>query len=156
MTKSNADYIEVERRCLVETDNAMHVWAAYSFARAAGDPIPDWVMRYFDMVARGLFALAVEAKAEGGKDMGPKIARAMGLASKGRGAPLVEYHNRWMTFGMNVRHRMQQGDKEVFAIESVAKSGGVSISTVERAYKRYAALFPGEAIFPNEAVSPRT
>ena len=159
MTTTNADFIEVERRCLAKTNNPMHAWAAYSFARVAGDPIPDWVLRYFDMAARNLFALADEVQDEGGMDMGPKIAMALKLASKGRGSPLVEYHHDWLVFGMNVRNRMQRTDSlgrsdlETYAIESVARDHNASESAVRRAYKLYDALFPGDAIFPNEAAS---
>lgn len=146
------DLIEVERRCLVETNNVMHVWAAYGFARAAGVPIPEWVLRYFDKAGHGLMALAVEAKKQGGKDFGPRIAKAFGLATAGSGSPLTAYHSAWMTFGMNVRYRMQQGDKEYLAIASVARDGGVSDATVRRAHELFDKLFPGDGIFPDEAL----
>lgn len=146
------DLIEVERRCFIETDNVMHVWAAYGFARAAGAPVPDWVLRYFDRIGRSIMALAIEARTEGGKDLGPRIAKALGLASAGRGSPLTAYHSDWMVLGMNVRDRMRQGDKDYLAVESVAKDGGVSEATVRRAHELFDKLFPSEGIFPDEAL----
>jgi hypothetical protein len=147
------DMIEVERRCLVETDNVMHAWAAYSMARVCGAPVPDWVLRYFDKAARNLLALSAEAQESGGRDLGPKIAKALGLASVGAGSPLVAYHADWQTFGMNVRARLPEfGGKEYLAIESVASDVGVSVAAVRRAFKLYDALFPGAAIFPDEAL----
>jgi len=148
------EMLEVEKRCFVETGNPMHVWAAYSLARVCDAPMPDWVMRYFDMAARNLLALSAEAQDSGGKDLGPKIAGALKLKGKSRaGSPLVSYHADWMVFGMNVRARLPEfGGKEYLAIESVAESAGVSKSTVHRAFKLYETLFPGDATFPDEAI----
>lgn len=147
------DMLEVERRCVVETDNVMHAWAAYSLARVCDAPVPDWVLRYLDKAARNLLALSAEAQSSGGKHLGPKIAKALGLASAGAGSPLVSYHADWQVFGMNVRARLPGfGGKEYLAIESVAADAGVDKSTVHRAFKLYTALFPGEGIFPDEAL----
>jgi hypothetical protein len=147
------DLIEVEKRCLVETDNMMHAWAAYSLARANKAPVPEWVFRYFDRAARNLFELSADASKTGGKDLGPKIATALHLSSKGAGSPLVTYHSDWLVFGMNVRARLPAfGGKEYLAIENVADQAGVSVSTVGRAFKLYNALFPGPGIFPDEAL----
>jgi len=153
------DMIEADRRCFVETGNPMHAWAAYSLARVCDAPIPEWVLRYLDMVGRNLLALSADSQDGGGKDLGPKIATALKLEGKPRsGSPLVTYHADWMVFGMNVRDRMTRVgrdgrfDLETYAIESVASEAGVSKSTVRRAFKLYEALFPGDAIFPDEAL----
>ena len=154
------DLIEIERRCLAATDNPMHAWAAYSFARVAGEPIPDWVLGYLDLAARDLFKLAMEASAAGGKDLGPKIAKALRLDGKPRsGSPLATYHSNWKVLGVSVRDRMNRPDcegrtdKETHAVEAVAAQHGVSASTVSRAFKLYDQLFPGEAVFPGEVVT---
>ena len=153
------EMLEVEKRCFLETENAMHVWAAYSLARVCDAPVPDWVLRYLDRAARNLLALSAEAQEAGGKDLGPKIASALRLEGKPRsGSPLVTYHADWMVFGMTVRDRMTRvgrdgrTDLETYAIDDVANEAGVSKATVRRAFKLYDALFPGDAIFPDEAL----
>lgn len=148
-----SNLVEVERRCFLDTGNPMHVWAAYRMARVADAPIPDWVLRYFDICGDRLLALSADASRNGGaKDMGPKIAKSLGLVSNGRGSPLVSYHADWIVFGANVRARVTDGDKEYLAIESVAKDAGVSTTTVRDAWVRFGALFPGESPFPDEAL----
>jgi hypothetical protein len=152
------DLLEVERRCFAETSNAMHAWAAYRLARVCDAPVPEWVLRYLDLVGRNLLHLSAAHDSDG-KDLGQKIADAAMLKGKPRaGSPLVNYHADWMVFGMNVRDRMTRigrdgrSDLETYAIESVALESQASKSTVRRAYKLYNALFPGDAIFPDETI----
>ena len=146
------EMLEVERRCFVETNNPMHVWSAYSLARVCDAPVPEWVLRYFDFVSRNLLSLSADVQSEGGKDLGPRIAQAMKLEGKPRsGSPLVQYHADWMVLALNViGHLPHAGGKEYLAIEEVAASSGVSISTVRRAFKLYCSLFPNEGDFPEE------
>jgi hypothetical protein len=150
--------IEVERRCYLESGNAMHVWAAYAFARAVDAPLPDWVMSYLDRCGRNLMALSSEVRSTSGKDLGPRIAKAFGLASPGSGSPLTTYHHDWMSLGMSVRDRITRrddrgrADQETYAIEQVADEAGLAPSTVRRAYKLFDHIFPGTAVFPDDAV----
>lgn len=151
------DMLEVERLCAIENDNMMHAWAAYRLARLSGVSIPEWVLRYFDEAGRNLLALSAEiAKYGNGKGVGPKIAKSIGLASDGAGSPLTKYHADWMVFGLNVRARMLEGDKEDIAVETVARDAGVSMSTVRRSFKTYDRLFPGQALFPDEALTKKS
>ena len=139
VAQDNSDFIEIEKRAFLATNNAMHAWAAYSFARVVKAPPPDWVLRYFDLCAREIFSFAMDvAKSEKkGSNPGPRIAKALHL----KGTDFKGYHSDWMTFGMNVRQRIQQDDKPYFAVESVANDAGVSKSTVRRAWELYDKAF---------------
>ncbi|MDG4896616.1 hypothetical protein P9272_23905 [Mesorhizobium sp. WSM4976] len=159
-SENNQDFIEVERRAFFETSNPMHAWAAFRYASVVGTEMPDWVRGYFDLVSKRMLALAADAQTEADRpkrnskvdDFGPRLAAAMMM----KGSHLTGYHSDWISYGMNVRHRVQAGDKETFAIESVAEDAGVSVSTVRRGWKRYNKLYPGDAVFPHEAVSKGT
>ena len=70
-----------------------------------------------------------------------------------KGSDLTGYQGDWMMYGANVRHRIKQGNKEYFAIESVAHDAGVSYATVRRGWKLFDATFPGDAPDPLDAVS---
>lgn len=149
----NSELVEVERRCFKETGNPMHAWAAFRLARVVGSPIPDWVLKYLDQCSRELLSLSSHSSAQGtGKDLGPAIAKTFGLASKGRGSPLVTYHADWMVFGANVRSRMLNGDKEYIAVEEVAKEHAVSKTAVGNSWRLFRAMFPGKSPFPDEAL----
>jgi hypothetical protein len=146
--ETNADFIEVERRAFLATGNAMHAWAAYSFARVVKAPPPEWVLKYFDRCARGILKVSHDSIEKGGKNPAPKVLDALHL----KGSDLTGFHDKWMVYGMNVRNLMGQNDKPDFAIESVAKAMGVSYSTVWRGWKRYDETFPGDAVMPQDAV----
>ncbi len=139
--ETNSDFVESERRQFIATNNAIHAWAAYSFARVVKAPPAEWVLRYFDLCARGVLQIASDAAAErGGKDAGPRIMRALRI----KGSDLAGYHSKWMVHGMNVRRLILQGNKPDFAIDAVAKKAGVSYHTVRRAWLRFDKAFPGD------------
>jgi hypothetical protein len=144
---TNADFIEVERKTYLATGNAMHVWAAYSFARAVKAPPPDWVLRYFEQCSRGISKIASEATKSSGKDLGPKIMKALGL----KGSNLTGYSEGvWIAHGMNVRrHLGENRDVKLHsAIQTTAKEWRVSYATVSRNWKRYEKTFPDDGITP--------
>ena len=45
-----------------KTGNPLACWDAYSLARKKGEPIPEWVLAYFDRAARNLLSPKNEAK----------------------------------------------------------------------------------------------
>ena len=69
-------FIEQNHGLYLQAANPIHVWRAYDLARRCRVPIPDWVLAYFDTVAKRLAA-----------PMGPRspkaIADALGLGTKG-------------------------------------------------------------------------
>ncbi|MBL8576148.1 MAG: hypothetical protein JNK47_02895 [Mesorhizobium sp.] len=148
---NNADLIEVERRAFFATSNPMHVWAAFRLARVVNADIPPWVMSYLDLASKRLLALASDIVQDGTADN--TFVKDLAAAFFFKGAHPTNYHSEWITYGMNVRHLMQQGDKETFAIDAVAEHFGVSASTVRGAYKQYDRLYPGEDILPQDVVS---
>ncbi|MEQ8813553.1 MAG: hypothetical protein RLO51_16780 [Thalassobaculum sp.] len=153
--ETNADLIEVERRCYQETGNPLHVWAAYGLARVVKTPPPEWVLAYFDGVGRNLFTVAAVHLNGKAANVPAEIMVALGMKPPGKsgsGTAFSRYHKDWLSFGMNVRARMQSGEQQTYAIEEVAKQSGVSEKLVRDGWKRYNRLFPGPGIFPDEAL----
>ncbi len=146
---SNAELIEVERRCFAETENPLHIWSAYGLARSAGDPIPEWVLRYFDLCRRNIFDLYADGNYLGEKDIPALIVKAV----KMDGQIFSRYRNNWIVWGAAVRQAIELLGSETKAIRFVADRYNSTPPTVRRAFKRYEKLFPGAGIFPDEALS---
>jgi hypothetical protein len=49
-------FIERSQASYLQTDNPIHAWRVYTLARQSGVPIPDWVLDYFNKVAKMLTA----------------------------------------------------------------------------------------------------
>lgn len=147
------DYrIECERLAFEATKNPLHAWAAYGVARQAKVAIPEWVLAYLDKCRLGLVFTVPDAIEERGsaKDLGPVIAGAFGLVSKGRGNPF-EYDERWWAIGRTIRRLMMVGIEgqekggglsEYHAKQTAAEDHGVSFATITRAFETYKAAFP--------------
>ena len=137
--------IEAARAAYERGSNPLDVWWAYCEARDSGQPVPDWVMTYFDRCAVALMNLA-EAFAVGRSVTAPSTAIAEAFKMKrpgksGRGSVFSEFvHRTWIFYGGTVALYMRQGDKETYAIEDVARKNGVSVPTVRRAWKKYKAF----------------
>ena len=170
MTSKLDAYYEVQKRAFVATNNPMYAWAAYSRARLIGDEIPEWVLKYLDFSARALLELSAQTQEtlektskggkirkakRGAKDIGPRVAAALKLSSKGAGTALSSYHSDWELYGLLVRHFRQNHVGETNAIEEIAGDKGVSASTIRAAYKLYDKLFPGNELFAEDAVKEK-
>lgn len=130
--------IECERRAYLAKGNPLHVWNAYSTARAKGIAVPEWVLRYFDKASWDLRALANEPEK---KNLGPKIAKALDLVRDGRGTPF-DYDTKWWVYGRKVREFVKRGDQLDHARSFAADEFGVSPSTIRLAANLYDATFP--------------
>jgi hypothetical protein len=109
-----ADYmIECERRAYVATGNPLHAWAAYGVGRQHKRAIPEWVLQYFDKARLGLVFNVPDAieKRGNAKDLGPDIAKALGLHGKGqRGSPFESYYDtKWWEYGRAVHEYLKAG-----------------------------------------------
>ena len=124
--------------------NPLYAWVAYNGARENGTPVPAWVLEYLDEAAEEICVLADCGGLMRRKISHTDIAKAIKLAgTQGKGNPFSSYKNDfWMAISKTVVSNLLQGDKETYAIEAAAKQGGVSVSTVRRAWKRYQAEFP--------------
>jgi len=150
-TADNSDLIELERRSFMTTSNAMHVWAAYSLARVVKAPVPDWVLGYFDLCARRLFAFS-SAQNEV-DDFAKTVANAFMLNSKGRGTAASKYFGaKWVEYGISVHVKVRANTKPDFAVVEVASEGNVSVSTVRRAWNTYQKAYPNGGLTAFKAV----
>jgi hypothetical protein len=139
----------IAKKLYEATGNPLHVWSSYLLHRALGADfadLPEWILEYFDRVANNLFEI------EDAKKRGEKIERAavtVALEIKkpgqsGRGDFFKNFteHPERVAIADDVYKRLYLGDKESFAIESVAQSRGVSKSTVRLAWVDAKKVFP--------------
>ncbi len=134
--------IEVARAAYERDGNPLEVWRGYWEARELGQPLPDWVLTYFDRCAMALMDLARES-AHGKSVTVPHtaIAEAFEMKRSGRGSVFSGFANRtWLTYAFLVVLYMHKGDQETDAIEITARKTGVSTATIRRAYKKFKAF----------------
>jgi hypothetical protein len=123
------------------TGNPLHVWNAYRASRAVRLEVPDWVLSYFDRVAKRLFQHEEAAK-RGKKLSESEIGKALGMNAPGREFRKFSETLEWADIAEDVRQQLKRGDKEKYAIEAVAEKRGKSPSAVRRAWVRAKKLFP--------------
>lgn len=141
--------LECERLAYEATNNPLHAWAAYGVARQAQVAIPEWVLTYLDKCRLGLVFTVPDAIEERGsaKDLGPVIAGAFGLVSKGRGNPF-EYDERWWVYGRAVRllkNEIEATGKEAKMDAVFFELGNhfsASDSKIRRGWKLFEKAFP--------------
>ena len=120
------------------TGNPLHVWNAYRVCRVARLGVPDWVVSYFDGVAKRLFQPAKR----GGKLSKSAIGKALGMKAPGREFREFSETLEWADIADDVWQQRKRGDKETYAIEAVAEKRGISPSKVRRAWVRAKKSFP--------------
>ena len=120
------------------TGNPLHVWNAYQVCRVARLGVPDWVVSYFDGVAKRLFQPAKR----GGKLSKSAIGKALGMNAPGRQFLEFSETPEWADIADDVWQQRKRGDKETYAIEAVAEKRGISPSKVRRAWVRAKKSFP--------------
>jgi hypothetical protein len=123
------------------TGNPLHVWNAYRVCRVARLGVPDWVLSYFDGVAKRLLQLEDTVK-RGEKLSESAIGKALGMKAPGREFREFSETLEWADIAEDVRQQLKRGDKEKYAIEAVAEKRGISPSTVRRAWVRAKKSFP--------------
>jgi len=123
------------------TGNPLHVWNAYRVCRVARLEVPDWVLSYFDGVAKRLFQLEEAAK-RGEKLSESAIGKAHGMNAPGREFREFSETLDWADIANDVQQQLKHGDKETYAIEAVAGKRGKSPSTVRRAWVSAKKSFP--------------
>jgi len=120
------------------TGNPLHVWNAYRVCRVARLGVPDWVVSYFDGVAKRLFQPAKR----GGKLSKSAIGKALGMNAPGRQFLEFSETPEWADIADDVWQQRKRGDKETYAIEAVAEKRGISPSKVRRDWVRAKKSFP--------------
>lgn len=136
--------LEIRRHTFEKTGNPFQVWAALRDARAAGLPVPEWVLENLSLAATGL----LELDPAGAKDPYKPIATVLGMESPGRGQStrLSEFHRQerdadlamCVVDHLTAVHHDQDGDYFVGipkASEIAAAEKGTSPQAAMRAYK---------------------
>jgi hypothetical protein len=145
--------ISTDERLFASSGNPLHAWDAYSRTRRIGDPIPGWVLDYFDAAVGGLGILLASAqRGEPIKAPAARVAEALGFKKggrSGRGTIFSDYCTTmfdwgWARIGVQVADLVTSGEKREHALEVVADIEGISESTVDRAWKRFTAEFPDQ------------
>ena len=120
--------------------NPLHAWVAIGHLRPE-DRFPDWILEYLERCAGFLEELLYRAF-EGEKVSNREIVDALGL----KGRQFSKFlPNAGSLYGAMVEENMYYGDKEIYAIENVAKQWGVSTATVRRGWKRHLVEVPDVA-----------
>ncbi len=120
--------------------NPIHAWVAIEYLRPE-DRFPDWILEYLERCAGSLEELLWRTY-QGEKVSDREIVDALGL----KGRQFSKFlPNAGSLYGVMVEVNMYYGDKEIYAIENVAKQWGVSTATVRRGWKRYQVEVPDVA-----------
>jgi hypothetical protein len=122
--------------------NPLHAWRAYGECRAHGLAIPDWVLAYFDRTADRFWRLTMASSRPVG-DLSPLIAEAVEMKRPGRGGSgsvCTQYdRTNEILLAINAANEIagRSNGKLKVALRRVARQRGVSLSTVERAFKAF-------------------
>jgi hypothetical protein len=132
--------------------NPRHVWGAYSLARRARAPIPNFVLVYFDRVAESMFVLNMHPPTE--RQIAGAAAEALELPRGGRRNAFREWpdQNHQEDIAGHVQDLIDEGHKLSEAARQVGSEHPTSIcralfpqckkplsrATVESYYKRFA------------------
>ena len=136
--------LEYHRDRFERDGNPLSVWLGYLNARNAGVDIPDWILEYLDWCARGMFWLWQESLS-GEKIDHTMVAKALDVVGQpGEGNAFSKYDDgHWMILAEKVGIYIWKGEtKEYLAIDRVAEKFNVSVSTVQRAWKKYQTKYP--------------
>jgi hypothetical protein len=131
---------------LYEIDkNPLYAWHEYYIRREFDEPIPDWVLEYFDRVASKL----LQATEPGSKaDVQAAAAEALELKKPGKtgaGTKFTKFRTapEWAEHAYAVYKKLQGGAVKLdAAFGEVAQEKGVSNSTVRRAWETAKKGFP--------------
>jgi hypothetical protein len=101
--------------------NPCHVWQAYGYARAAGVPIPDWVLGYLDRVAETMHVRSINPPTE--RQIARAAADALELPRGGRKNVFLEWpkqnHESWIA--REVKERLDDGSKLYVAAADIGR-----------------------------------
>ena len=86
----------------IRTQNPVYAWQAYLYARKNHQPIPDWILTYFDAAAERLMRLA---NGRPPRDWRTAILKALGFPR----APLRSLRRDWADYFLALESRYEDG-----------------------------------------------
>jgi len=124
--KKRRSLLDIFRKDFKEIKNPLSVWDAYAIARADGEPVPSWVLEYFDKVAKRLLNPKKKAK---------DIPRALMFYDAAGPGPFKQYHSFQIrrTALIHVLNALKKTpdlsieNASFAAVEAVEKRWGVSV-----------------------------
>jgi hypothetical protein len=125
---------QARRRRYEQTGHPFDPWQTYLASRARQQPIPEWVLKYFDDAAEKIVASV--HLADQPARLSAAVASALGFTSKGAGSVarrsrVAATHD---ALAQRVSARVRQGEPVKTAIANVAQEQRVSYQTVEHAW----------------------
>ena len=140
------------------TGNPLFLWRAYSNLRALGEPLPAWMLEYFDRIARELLAMNADRRGQKIADGTQRLAETfMGTRRTGRGGVgrvFDQFDNEIRDYDLaqEVHELVVDGLPQDRAINQVVdarrrlnaeggSSEAVARPTVRRAYEKHRAGF---------------
>ena len=145
MTTATERLLNQARRRFKKTGNPLEAWDSHLLARQSGVTVPNWVLDYFEDVARELFELQTYSQGEPLdesklKALNAALPAALGFTTTGRGASpwqWLEKRERDRKIGIAVQRRLDEGAKLYIARGEVAEEFGLAEKTVRDAYERF-------------------
>jgi hypothetical protein len=128
---------EMERH-YQSSGNALFAWRAYGFARDASEPVPEWVLKYFDKAEEALMAPLREDDGPL-KEPASAIAGALGLKLRGRGNVYRRFHQEIEKGELLAKYTAalaREGNKAWRAQETLGQEVGCSERTIRRKVKK--------------------
>lgn len=117
-----ADRDATDRAAYEATGNPLYVWFAIG-RYGAGEPLPDWIMRYLHKSMRELARLMLDYTISPGEAQ-QQTARALGLVSQGRSAFADARHLREDSFLATLYGLMPgKGETESWVTDFAKKTG---------------------------------
>ncbi len=136
-------WIRFHERMFLKTRNPFFAWGAFMNLRGARRPLPEWLLAYFDDVAKAMLKLrAAPPTSDITRQLGVALC---GEARRGRGAALLKNHRLAMRdydLAIALDGLVQDGHQVHYARQHVADEFEVKYSTVFRAEKRYRSQLP--------------
>ncbi|MEW8051334.1 MAG: hypothetical protein ACH255_09065 [Candidatus Thiodiazotropha sp.] len=135
LEKSLVKLIAEQNEVYKKNSNPLYIWQAYSMYREVDLPIPDWVYEYLDQCSKNLMNHWDNPPKEPAK----AIAKSLNMVSSGRGSVFTETSRRDLNIAFFMAGSLQMDPKlkpdQLY--DSLAKSFGVSRSTVQRAWTEW-------------------
>jgi hypothetical protein len=116
-------------------------WFAFAECKAAGIPIPQWVLDHLAEVASAVIRFVQHPSETDLKNFESSITEIFGFKTSGktgRGNVVSRYmDNTDLMLAIKVKWKIESGSQQKYAIEDVANEHKKSESTVRRAWKKY-------------------
>lgn len=119
-----------QRDLYARTGNPWHAVRAYRDSRAAGVPVPEWVLEYLDR------AFAAVDEASTGREIAQALALVDAKGGQGNGQRRAETQSRNTEIVRTIQILRRRGCTLTEACEKEADRHGLEVETVEKIWKK--------------------